>query len=120
MADNHPETALNLLRLWREILVKVSAALSRGDLQDLENLLHQTSKILGQLDRALADSRIPKKDVTKMIKELHQEQEKIITALKTQTEELGHELGILRKNKTSLKGYKQKDAGMPRFMNERT
>ncbi|MGD0820242.1 MAG: hypothetical protein ABSA71_05830 [Desulfomonilia bacterium] len=123
MADHHPETVITLLRTWRNILSKEAQALSQGNLQDLQSLFQETSKIQHKLGKLLAASSLEtKKDknVSTMIRELLQEQEKFIDSLKTQTKELAQEIGSLKKSKTSLKGYKQKGAASPRFMNERT
>ncbi|MGD0210130.1 MAG: hypothetical protein ABSC14_04020 [Desulfomonilia bacterium] len=123
MADHHPETVITLLRTWRDILSKEAQALSQGNLQDLQRLFQKTSKIQHKLGKLLtAPSLETKKDknVSTMIRELLQEQEKFIDSLKTQTKELAQEIGSLNKSKASLKGYKQKAAASPRFMNERT
>ena len=123
MADHHPETVITLLRTWRDILSKEAQALSQGNLQDLQRLFQETSKIQHKLGKLLAASSLEtKKDknVSTMLRELLQDQEKIIDSLKTQTKELAQEIGSLNKSKASLKGYKQKAAGTPRFMNERT
>jgi UDP-N-acetylenolpyruvoylglucosamine reductase len=122
MADHHPETALNLLKSWRVILNKGTQALSQGDIQELERLFQETSKIQQQLSHmfAASNSLVKDKNVSIMIRGLHKEQETLIESLKAQTEELAQEIGTLRKSQASLKGYKQKNPTSPRYMNERT
>jgi hypothetical protein len=122
MADHHSETALNLLKSWRVILNKEAGALSQGNIQELERLFQETSKIQQRLSQmfAASDTLVKDKTVSIMIKELHTEQEKLIESLKVQTEGLAQEIGTLRKSQASLKGYKQKNPISPRFTNERT
>ena len=121
MAGNNPETALNLLRAWRILLCKESEALKQGNIHELEKLFEETSRIQKQLGRLLASPTCAKdKKIPILIKELLQEQDNIITDLKNQTEEISQEIGLLKKNKTSLKGYKQKKTSSPTFLNKRT
>jgi hypothetical protein len=122
MADHHPETALNLLKSWQVILDKETRALSDGNIQELERLFQETSKIQQQLSQMFTTSNylVKDKNISTMIRGLYKEQEKLIESLKAQTEGLAEEIGTLRKNQASLKGYKQKNPTLPRFTNERT
>lgn len=122
MADHHPETALSLIKSWRVILNKETGALSQGNIQELERLFQETSKIQQRLSHMFAASNplIKDKTISIMIRGLHKEQEKLIESLKAQTEELAQEIGTLRKSQASLKGYKQKNPTSPRYMNKRT
>ncbi len=122
MADHHSETALNLLKSWRVILNKETGALSQGNIQELERLFQETSKIQQRLSRMFAASNtlVKDKNISILIRELHAEQEKLIESLKNQTEGLALEIGTLRKSQASLKGYKQKNPAPPRFTNEHT
>lgn len=122
MADHHQETALKLLKSWQVILNKGTAALSQGNIQELERLFQETAKIQQRLSHIFAASNSLVKDrtISMMIKGLHKEQDKLIESLKTQIEELAEEIGTLRKNHASLKGYKQKNLTSSRYMNERT
>ncbi len=56
MADHHPETALNLLKSWQVILNKETSALSQGNIQELERLFQETSKIQQRLSQMFATS----------------------------------------------------------------
>jgi hypothetical protein len=122
MADHHQETVLKLLKSWRVILNKGTQALTKGNIQELERLLQGTSEIQLRLSHifAASDSLVKDKTISTMISGLHKEQEKLIDSLKAQIEELAQEIGTLRKSHASLKGYKQKNPTLPRFMNERT
>jgi len=122
MADHHPETALSLIKSWRVILNKETGALSQGNIQELERLFKETSKIQQRLSHMFAASNplVKDKTISIMIRRLHKDQEKLIESLKAQTEELAQEIGTLRKSQASLKGYKQKNPFSPRYMNKRT
>ena len=122
MADHHPETALSLIKSWRVILNKETGALSQGNIQELERLFKETSKIQQRLSHMFAASNplVKDKTISIMIRGLHKEQEKLIESLMAQTEELAQEIGTLRKSQASLKGYKQKNPTSPRYMNKRT
>lgn len=122
MADHHPETALSLIKSWRVILNKETGALSQGNIQELERLFKETSKIQQRLSHMFAASNplVKDKTISIMIRGLHKDQEKLIESLKAQTEELAQEIGTLRKSQASLKGYKQKNPFSPRYMNKRT
>ena len=62
MADHHSETALNLLKSWRVILNKETGALSQGNIQELERLFQETSKIQQRLSQMFAASNTLVKD----------------------------------------------------------
>jgi UDP-N-acetylenolpyruvoylglucosamine reductase len=122
MADHNPETALKLLKSWRVILSKGTQALSQGNIQELERLFQETSKIQQRLSHmfAASNSLVKDKNISIMIRGLLKEQEMLIESLEAQTEEVAQEIGTLRKSQVSLKGYKQKNSTSPRYMNERT
>ena len=122
MADHNPETALKLLKSWRVILSKGTQAPSQGNIQELERLFQETSKIQQRLSHmfAASNSLVKDKNISIMIRGLLKEQEMLIESLEAQTEEVAQEIGTLRKSQVSLKGYKQKNSTSPRYMNERT
>lgn len=122
MADNNPETALKLLKSWSVILDKGTEALSKGNIQEMGRLFQETSKIQQRLSHMFEASNSLTKDkaISILIRGIHKEQENLIESLKAQTEELAQEIGTLRKNQVSLKGYTQNNPTSPRYMNERT
>jgi hypothetical protein len=122
MAEHHPEAALTLLETWRIALVRQSRAIAQGNMEELEVLVTQSAKIQRQLGKILASSStlIHDRKIAGLIKALHLEQGQVIDSLSTQTEKLAHEIGALRKDKASLKGYRQKKPAQPRFKSERT
>ncbi|HOS98251.1 MAG TPA: hypothetical protein PLR71_06260 [Deltaproteobacteria bacterium] len=122
MAEHHHETSLSLLKEWKSLIGKQAEAIAAGDVQSLDKLIRQSSKIQHQLSQSLAASgkKAHDKKIASMLRELHHEQGCIIDALKTQTTQLADEIGALQKNMQSIKGYKKQEARPPRFMNERT
>lgn len=122
MADHHPEAVLNLLKSWRSVLNRQSEALEQGNVKDLADLVMQTLTIQQQLQGMLSASSptTNRKMISDLLSDIHKHQNIFIEALKCQTEELAHEIRALQKNKSSLKGYKQKKTSIPRFMSERT
>lgn len=122
MAEHHPEAALKSLKSWRTVLGKQSKAVEEGKIKDLEVLMKESATIQQNLQKMLSSSTQILKEgkIADLIRDLHQEQGRLIDSLQSQTEELGKEIGMLHKNKTSLGGYKQKKDSPPRFMSKRT
>jgi len=122
MADHHTEAALILLKSWRTILGMQVKAANEGNIQKLESLIQQSTKIQQQLQKLLFCTPLVlhERKIADTIRDLHQEQGSIIESLKGQTEELAREIGTLRRNKSSLGGYKQKKDSPPRFMSKLT
>lgn len=122
MAEHSSEEALNLLNSWQKIISQQAEILAQGDIQGLEGLIRQSVKIQHHLKKILVSSKAMSKDkrIVRLLKDLHAEQGKLIDSLRGQTEELSQKIGELRKNMTSIRGYKQKESQPPRFMNERT
>jgi len=121
MEDHHAETVLKLLSAWQSLVSRESEAIAQGKLDDLEHLLQQSSLIQQRLERDLTASDFSRHDrrVLEMTGKLHKQQEMNMQALREQTDELAREIGFLRKNKSSLLGYKQNKAQSPRFKSER-
>lgn len=121
MEDRHTEELLKLLKSWQTVVNQESEVISRGDIQNLEKLIQLSSLIQQRVARHFSSSGPKNQDTstTKLIMDLHTQQGKIIETLREQTESLAQEIGTLRKNKTSLMGYKQNRAMPPRFKNER-
>ncbi len=122
MADHSPEAILNLLKSWQTLVNQESEAISQENIQDLEKLIKQSFLIQQHLEHLLGASDSTRQDklVSEMIKDLYKKQEKVMGELQGKTDALAQEIGTLRKNKTSLMGYKQKKTLAPRFKSERT
>jgi len=122
MAGHNSETALKLLKDWKTILNKEAEALSNGRIGDIEQLFQKTLELQQQLTPLLSLSGAHGKDKTlsRMIREVYNQQEKLINSMRIQAEELAQEIGLLVKNQASLKGYKQSNKTQPRFMNKHT
>ena len=122
MADHHTEEILNLLKQWQSLVNQESDAISKDNIQDVGEMIKQSSLILQRLEHLLGASGSTKQDdlISEMINGLHKQQEIAIQALKGQTDTLAQHIGALRRNKTSLMGYKQNKTLPPRFKSERT
>lgn len=122
MADNNPETVLNLLNAWRAIIKEETEALSHGNIQQIEKLFQKTVEIQQYLNSKFSSPNTlnKNKQISKTIKALHDEQEKFIESLRTQSEDLEKEIASLGKSQASLKGYKHNLQAPPRFMNKHT
>ncbi len=84
--------------------------------------MQQSSKIQLHLQEIFKTSPRVLRDrqIAGLLRELHQDQGSIIEYLKGQTDELAREIATLRRNRTSLGGYKKKKDPSPRFMSKRT
>lgn len=122
MADHHTEAILNLLNLWQTLVNQESEAISQENIHDLEELIKQSFLIQQRLEHLLGASGSIRQDklILEMIRDLYKKQEKVMWELQGKTDALTQEIGTLRKNKTSLMGYKQKKTLAPRFKSERT
>ncbi len=122
MGKDNKKIILNLLHKWRSIIDEETGALSSGDLDHVELLNKKSVSLQAQLDKILADSHAVHmdKEVLDSMQKLHALHSNLIKGLMAGTKKLSEKIGMLRKNKTSLKGYKQQKISAPRFMNERT
>jgi len=122
MGKNHKKIILTLLNKWRSIIVEETGALSNNDLDQFETLNKKSVSIQAQLEEILStiDTNRVDKEVLGLMEELSALHSGLVTELMQGTKELSEKIGILRKNKTSLKGYKQKKTSTPRFMSGRT
>jgi hypothetical protein len=113
---------LTLITKWRSLIVGQTDALSKGDLDQFELLNKKSVAIQAQLDKILLNSDTTRmdKEVLDSMQELHALHSGLVDGLIDGTKELSERIGLLRKNKTSLKGYKQQKISVPRFMSERT
>ena len=122
MGKDSKKIILTLLNKWRSIIVEETGALAGDDLDQFELLNKISVSIQAQLDEMLSNSDTIRmdKEVLDSMQELHALHSGLVDGLIEGTKELSDKIGILRKNKTSLKGYKQQKISAPRFMNERT
>ena len=122
MADHHTEEILNLLKQWQSLVNQESDAISKDNIQDLGELIKQSSLILQRLEHLLGASGSTRQGnlISEMINGLHKQQEIAIQTLKGQADTLAQHIGALRRNKKSLMGYKQNKTLPPRFKSERT
>ena len=122
MGKDSKKIILNLLNNWRSIIAGQTEALTSGDLDRFANLDRESVSIQAQLDEHLSKRSAVHNDreVLDSLQELHALHSSVVDALIVGTKEISETIGMLRKNKTSLKGYKQHKVSAPRFMSERT
>ena len=122
MGKDSKKIILNLLNTWRSIIVGQTGALSSGDLDRFDLLNRESVSIQTQLDELLSNCDAVRNDteILDSIQGLHALHSGVVDALIVGTKEISETIGMLRKNKTSLKGYKQQKVSAPRFMSERT
>ena len=121
MGNHHTEEILNLLNSWETLINLESGAISEGDIQKLGELVNRSTSILQSLETIFSSSGAVKHDkaTQETMKRLYEQQDKNIRVLQEHTDELRQSIGELRKNKSSIKGYKQNQATHTRFKNER-
>ncbi|HHO76186.1 MAG TPA: flagellar protein FliT [Deltaproteobacteria bacterium] len=122
MGNDNKENILNLLNRWHSISIKETEALSSGDLESLNSFLKESLQVRSHLEKLLAKTDYSDlgDDILGLLKKLSEIHASLTTELNRGRDELSDRIGNLRKNKTSLNGYKQKKITSPRFMNEHT
>jgi uncharacterized protein (UPF0335 family) len=122
MVKNSKEIILTLLNAWRNISIEEAKALRFGDLDRFEKLNSESTHIQSQLDYILADidtSGFSRK-VSELMEKIRKLNSSLLKELHKGTKELSERIALLRKNKVSMKGYKQNKSIAPRFMNKHT
>lgn len=122
MGQNHKENLVKCIKDWHTLSLKQVKTLREGNIDIFENLLKDSSAIqthFGELISALKQEKLDQASL-RMIKEIQAIQAGLIAELKKGTQELSNAIGSLRKNKNSMKGYRQTASSIPRFKNERT
>ena len=122
MGKDSKKIILNLLNNWRSIIVCQTEALTSDDLDRFAKLNRESESIQEQLDEHLSTCVAVRDDreVLDSIQALQALHSSVVDALIVGTKEISETIGMLRKNKTSLKGYKQHKVSAPRLMSERT
>jgi hypothetical protein len=122
MGENNQENILKHLKEWHSLSLKQREALSQGNLELFEELTKVSVLLQARIDELLSGLRPAKIDraALNLLKEIRNIQSCLISELKKGTHELSEAIGALRKNKTSLKGYRQTQSPAPHFKNERT
>jgi hypothetical protein len=122
MGTDHQKIVLSLLKKWRSLILEQRESLSEGDLEMFERLTRDTALVQARLDDIFSQLKQarPDKDTIELLREIGSRHAELLTELKKGADEISATLGDLRKNRTSLQGYRQTKASGPRFMNERT
>ena len=122
MGENHKENILKYLKEWLSLSLKQRDALSRGNLDEFEKFTKVSVLLQSRIDELmsrLGPAKIDKPGLN-LLKEIQDIQSDLVCRLKEGVSELSETIGVLRKNKTSLKGYRQPQTSPPRFKSERT
>ena len=122
MGTDHQKIVLSLLKKWRSLILEQRESLSEGDLEMFERLTRDTALVQARLDDIFSQLKQarPDKDTIELLREIGSRHAELLTELKKGADEISATLGDLRKNRTSLQGYRQTKASGPRFINERT
>ncbi|MGC9324955.1 MAG: hypothetical protein ACP5G0_09455 [Desulfomonilia bacterium] len=123
MGTDHQKTdLLNCLKAWQGIITKQADAIAHGRLGEFTDLTRQSFAIQARIENLLAHATpsANHRDVLLLLRELSSQHLECVQALKECTDALKGDIARLRKNKTSLMGYKQHASPKPRFMSERT
>lgn len=122
MGTDHKKIILTQLAQWRSLALQQGKSLSEDNLEEFERLTAASAKIQARLDEifsALKPAKIDRESLS-LLQEIRSLQADLIVQLKKGSQELSDVVGNLRKNMTSLQGYRQTGTSGPRFMNERT
>lgn len=122
MGTDHQKIVLSLLKKWRSLILEQGTSLSEGDVEKFERLTRDTAVVQARLDDLFSRLKPAKldKETIELFREIGNRHAELLTELERGTDEISNTLGDLRKNRFSLKGYRQTKAPGPRFMNERT
>jgi hypothetical protein len=122
MGENNKEKLLKLLREWRSLSLKQKEVLSQRNLEQFEKLTNVSELFQTHINELISHFRPTGIDQTAlgMLKEIQSIQSDLVSELKKGVCELSETIRTLRKNKTSMKGYRQVQTQSPRFKSERT
>jgi hypothetical protein len=122
MGKNHQKDLLTCLKQWHDITLKQGEVLAQGDISQFERLNRVSIVLQSRFQNSLEKLEKPElasSDRT-LLEEIRSLQAGFIEELERGTEEIAKSIGMLSKNKKSMKGYKQKPPAQPRFKSERT
>jgi hypothetical protein len=122
MGENHKENLTECLKQWHDMTLRQNEVLAAGDLQQFERL-NRVSIVLQSRFRNtishLAPAKLDNRE-KRLLEEIQELQAVFIEEIKKGCQEVSRTIGTLRKNRTSLKGYRQGPPRAPRFKSERT
>lgn len=122
MGEDNKENIIKSIRQWHALTLKQVQALLDGNLEDFGKLAQISVAFQTRLDNLLSTPAPLKLDKASLglLKEIQTIQSDLIAELKKGTQEISNAIGTIRKNKTSMKGYRQAKSVTPRFKSERT
>lgn len=122
MGEDHKEDILKHLKEWLSLSLEQKEAFSRGNLDEFEKLTKVSVLLQSRIDEMISQlgpAKIDKPCIT-LLNEIQSIQSDLVLMLKGSVSELSETIGALRKNRTSLMGYRQTQAPPPRYKSERT
>jgi hypothetical protein len=122
MGEDHKENLMRCLRQWHEITLKQGEALSKGDLPLFEKLERVSLALQERLDghfTRLKPARLDHEGLI-LLKEIHACQSRFIAELTSECQKISGTICSTRKNRTSIKGYRQNKGSIPRIKSQRT
>jgi len=110
------------LKGWHSLSLRQAEALSQGDLGEFGRLTKLSVLLQARVDELLSGLEPAGIDQASLplLKEIRKIQTGLVSELEKGTHELSETIGVLRKNRTSLKGYRQTQTPAPRFTSGRT
>lgn len=122
MGKDSKENLLKHLKGWHSLSLKQKEALSQGNIEEFEKLTKVSVLLQSRVDELLSGIEHTQIDQPSLhlLKEIKRIQSDLVSELTKGVHELSETIGVLRKNKTSVKGYLGKPKPAPRFKSERT
>lgn len=123
MGAHHSQEIIRHLNAWHTLAEKQLIALSKGDLEGLAKFIDQSVVVQTSLDTHLAGihPHMLDKESIELMNTIQKIQETLVQEMQKGSAMLAEKIETLRKNTTSLKGYKQNPPGIaPQFFNKRT
>ncbi|HQG30638.1 MAG TPA: hypothetical protein PLA83_01810 [Deltaproteobacteria bacterium] len=122
MGENNKENILKHLKGWHSLSLKQGEALSQGNLEEFTRLTKVSVLLQARVDdllSGLGSAGIDQASLS-LLKEIQKIQTGLVSDLRKDASELSETIGVIRKNKNSLKGYRRTQTPAPRFKSERT
>ncbi len=120
MGEDPQEIIAKSIRQWHALTLKQVQTLLDGNLDEFGKLTEISAALQKRLDGLLPTPAKLDRVSFGLLKEIQTIQSDLITELQKGTREISNAIGKLRKNQTSMKGYRQTKPATPRFKSERT
>lgn len=122
MGKDHKENILKCLKQWHDVTLKQHEALAGNDLSLFERLNRVSVVLQSRFGNSLSmlKTDVLDKESLTLLREIQKCQAGFIKEMNEKKQDLALAIGKLRKNRTSINGYRQKSPALPRFKSERT